>query len=262
MPSLEIFVCKNSNSLKHIYGNSSSGDTRITKITEIDIEDRDILFHDALFNSSDDLNTIVLFNDMETVLSPTTIMNYLEKILALEELDLFYLYKTCDVNSLQTNVTKIDNIYINKLISPHGIEGLILTPKGKKILRSVLELKNGRSYDFALNAYCEKLNAYSSNPLFFIKKGPKKLDNVEDREKSPLVGKPKGHTRNKSMSNFIWFLMSVVIIIVVAVMLLSGSEKITHMYDHDEENDFNKVDKGTGIGPFDPTGDLKSYRID
>lgn len=264
MNDIEICVCKNSNSLKYIYGNSSSEKTRITKITIIDDNDYDVLFHEGLFNTSDDKNTIILFDDMASVLSPTFIMNFIEKILKFEEMDVFYLNRNCDVESLNEEVYNVEGVKILKLKSPYGIKALLLTPKGKKNLKEVIKTENGRGYDFSMNAYCEKINAYGSNPQFFYSKGKRIYDNIPDREINPIIKKATYHARNKSAGNFLWFIFVVILTIIFSTLLLSDEVKLksdTKNFDHDLEKDFEIVDKGSGLGPFDGTGDMKNYRI-
>ena len=258
MNEVEICVCSNSNSIKYIYGKSKSGNTRITKLLTVNQEDPDILFHEGLFNSSENKSTIILFNDMKSVLSPTYIMTLIEEFLKIEDMDILYLHKCCDVPSINEKCPDIDGVPVERVISPHGIKALLITPNGKAILRNVIKLDNGRGYDFALNAYCEKIRAYSTTPCIFYSDDNDVFDDINDREKIETTIPAPYHSRNKSTCNLLWFIFVVIIVLIAATMLLGDTKEVDGVYDPDIPL---YVDHGSGLGPFDGTGDMKVYRI-
>lgn len=232
--NLEIVVCDESNSLKYIYGSSLSGNTRVTKVIVADVTNSDELFEYALENSSEDKITIVLYNHLESNLTPCQIMTFIEEVLKDENLDIFYLYKYCDTIKFNTSLRSIGQLVLTNVISPHGIEGLLIKPRCKKILKKVLKQDNGRGYDFALNAYCEKLNAYSSEPSIF-----RYNLNIDTKEKDVLTSiklrkisnrepkeKAKLHTRNQGIFNLVWFIFSVVALFVFSFFLFEDIEDV------------------------------------
>lgn len=232
--NIEIVVCSESNSLKYIYGSSLSGNTRITNVIVADVQDSDDLLEYALQNSSEDKIVIVLYNDLITSLTPSQILTFIEEILKNDELELFYLYKYCDTIKFNTSIKSIYQLTLTTVISPHGIEGLLMTPGCKQKLKNVLKKDNGRGYDFALNAYCEKLNAYSCEPTIFknstnieIKNKEKKaelnimkVENREPKKKAPL------HTRNQGIGNLIWFIFSVFFLLIFSFFMFEDIEEV------------------------------------
>ena len=227
--NLELFACKNSNSIKYIYGTSSSGRTKISNIKFCECSHPDELFKFCLDNSSPDKISIVCYNDIESSLIPSQVMNYIENILNIEELDIFYLTKYCDASEINRNVFSLNNHHIIKVISPHGLECLLLTQKGKEKLKNVIVQDNGLGLDFALNAYCEKLNAYSSYPVIFnyrIDEDNKneKIKRICYRDKD--LKKPKGHTRNQTPVNLVWFIFMIILFIISFIYLFEDIDDI------------------------------------
>lgn len=223
MINLEVVACKNSNSLEYIYGSSISKKTAITKIDLYDVNHPEELFAKALFFTDVDKYTIVLYDDLVSNFTPSQLLTYVEEILENKELDIFYLYKYCDSTLINKKVNSIMQVDIMKVYSPHGVEGLILTPKGKKILRNVIKQDNGRGYDFALNAYCPKIEAYSSNPtlLFTKEKSIKSIKSRDERIKSATP-----HCRNQNLGNLLWFIACMFVLIALVIILIKNIEDV------------------------------------
>lgn len=258
MPEMHAYVCDDSDTRRFLEESSDSGKTFISKFISVKANDENDLFEQALFNSDPDKDTIVLYNGMRSVLDSVFIMNLIEKIMSIESMDVFYMYKYLDIGRYSERITTIGKIEILKTITPHGIKALILTKKGKRILKDVIRKENGRGYDFSLNAYCEKIEAYYSSPQIFFPTSSLELNT--DRE---LVCKksPKLHNRNKTLLNLMWLIFVIIVICVVAVMVFSECHKL----DEDSSKphikiNYSNIDGGSGIGPFDGTGNLKTYR--
>ncbi len=187
---MEVFVCKKSSNDTFVNG-------CVVKRSKYD--DKDILFNEALYDSDPEKSCLIIHSSMTTYKSPEFLTKFLKDIEEnIPDLDVFYLYRNYDLKSMNKFYCEHEDMKIDRVFSPHGITGLFITKKGKDKLKKVLSLSNGRGYDFALNAYCERLNAYTTRRCIF----ECKEQFVENREN---CGNPKYHDRNAAPWNFLWF---------------------------------------------------------
>jgi len=239
---IEIFCCVNSNSVNYFYGQSSSGRTRVTKISTFDCKHEDELFQHFLESENTSNYSLICYNDICTTLTPGQIMNFIENIISMDNMEIFYLYKYCDSSYINTEVCRMSNYVITKVISPHGLECLLISPSCKEKLKKVIRQDNGLGLNFALNAYCEKLNAFSSFPNlvkynsdFVACENPKckKCTNETKRKKFKerqyrdiSVIEPNRHCRNEGLMNIIWFITMMIFFIYAFYFLFKDIEDV------------------------------------
>ena len=247
---MELYICSNSIVKNFFVGESSSGKTKIDSIKEIQTSSPNVLFFEALKESDENKTLLICFNTLTSFLSSQQILDYLENFSERTEYDVFYLSRYLDVNS-KTDLEKwnFNGVEFTRVLSAHGIEGLMISPAGKKKLVGKISPVHGRGFDFALNAKCSQMNNYSCYPHLFnydtTRCNPTRLQLFRNENLKP----PVKNIRNQSMVNFLWFLFVLLVIIIFFNVMLDDVIILE-----------NNTDNGkVGVLPYDPLGDLSSY---
>lgn len=252
MTSIEVFTCKNSKTYRTIHDSSLSGNLTIDRVARLDVANSDELLIESLKQSDPDKTLIVFYNDLKTSLESTQILDYLEHFIDnVETYDVFYLSRYSDDCRMHTDFHPYKHIDYFKVVSPHGIEGLMISPAGKQKLIGKLKPSNGRGVDFMLNAMSAKMSNYSSFPLIYhvdmttIHDDSERIKGVLCRENLGALKPPRLTARNGSLINFLWFIFVLILIFCFGASCLSVPEQ--------------KVDPkiDTGITPELPFSDVE-----
>lgn len=233
---IEVIACENSNSLKYLHGKSSSGNTLISNVITCSVDNPDDLFKFSVENWCSDKPTIILYNDLASLLTPSQILTYLENILEIEDVDIFYLNKYCDSEFMNQKVRNVGTVSLVRVESPHGIDGLLVMPHCKQLISNNVTKDNGRNYDFSLNCYCSKLNAFGTNPSMLRHCGKEELKKVEFRDRK--LKRAKLHEKNKSIFNVIYFTFVLIFFILLIYYFMKDIEEVDR-YDSIKDKNTN-----------------------
>lgn len=256
----EVFIRKNSDSFKLIYGRSTSGRISTDDMKQLDVNSADELLLKALEISDPNKTMIILNSNVITLLDPIALLDTLEYFIDNVTYDIFYLTRYADVCKSHTDFRKYKSVDFMKVFSPHGIESIMISPSGKQKINGKLKSVHGRGADFILNAMSEHMNNYSSYPTLMNIDLTKRSDDSElvkgniCKEAYHAVKPAKISSRNTSVTNLFWFILVLLFIFFLASLAMTASSK-----QKDIDNIIN--DSKTGIGPNDGTGDLKTHRI-
>lgn len=260
MGDFEVYISKKSEAFKLIYGRSTSGKISIDDIFQLDVSSADELLLKALEVSNPNKTLIVIYDNVISLLEPTQILDALEYFTSNVDYDIFYLTRYGDLCEPHTDFKKYKSIDFMKVLSPHGIESLMISPSGKTKINGKLNSIHGRGADFILNSMSGIMNNYSAYPTIFNIDLTKRINNNDlakatvCKEAFYIAKPPKLSTRNTSATNLFWFILVILFIFFLASLAMSFSDKDKTLYAN--------IDTGTaGIGPNDGTGDLKTYRI-
>ena len=142
-------------------------------------------------------------------------------------------------------------------VNVNGIDALILTPKIKKMLKEIKTIYHGRGFNFLLNSLSSKINCLTSYPSIYI---PNIL-NIKNQtdlvkfnlsyEANNILEKENNKPYKNQLLNFFYFLFVIFMILFCTFLGFYFSETKGVGLTNDAK---------TGIGPEDPTGDLKTFR--
>lgn len=250
---MDLYVCKDSNVKSLVSTRNSGGELVFDNIVEVDTVSQNRLLKDAVENSDPDRFTVIMYNNLVSVLEPTQITDFICDVASDIQFDIFYLVRYGDDCRAHDDFHTIKNISVMKVLHAHGIEALIISPSGKQFLTGKLTEKDGRGLDFILNALCPKMNNYSSFPTILNVDLNNRANDYElikgvlCREAVQSLRPPKLTQKNTSTLNLFWFILVIVFIFCVAAMVLSLSDKKVVEKQPDEN---------TPVLPFDPMGNL------
>lgn len=231
MDQFEVCIRRKSNSHKMICGTSTSGKITIDSVIQLDVNSEDNLLTNGLEISNPNKSLIVINDNTKTLLEPTQILDTIEFLLDNIDFDIFYLTRYMDECSAHTDFKTFKSVEFMKVFSPHGIEGLIISPEGKRKIYGRLNSVHGRGSDFILNSMSEKMNNYSSFPPLFNIDLSKRISDSElvkssiCKEAFNTLKPPKLSQRNKSMINFFWFIFFIALLFFLSLVILSHSNE-------------------------------------
>lgn len=250
---MDLYVCKDSNVKSLVSIGNSDGELVFDNIVEIDTVSQNKLLKEAVENSDPDKFSVIMYNNLVSVLEPTQITDFICDVASNIRFDIFYLVRYGDDCRAHDDFHTIKNISVMHVLHAHGIEALIISPSGKQFLTGKLKEQDGRGLDHILYALCPKMNNYSSFPTILNVDLNKRTNDYElvkgvvCREVVHSLRPPRLTQKNTSTMNLFWFILVIVFIFCVAAMVLSMSDKKAANKPPDEN---------MPVLPYDPVGDL------
>lgn len=255
---MDLFICKGTDVKNKISLENSAGERCIDEIIEIDTISQNELFKNAVTKSDQSKYSIVLYTNVITVLDPHQVTDFIDHIVKNLDFDVFYLTRYSDDCRAHDDFHTYKNVSIMRVKHPHGIEAMIISPKGKHVLSDKLVEKDGRGLDYILNGMGPIMNNYSSFPLVFnIDLNQRNNDyelvkGVLCSESVHSLRPPSLTQKNTSSLNLFWFVLVLVFIFCIAGALIT----LTDEKKKPGENDIPPILSG---GPYNPTGEIKTY---
>ena len=233
MVKFSLFIHENSYTSELLKGISTSKNTYINKIFPYKTDDNDKLLIYSLMKAEDDDVIIILNNNLSSKFTSKQILDYLEYVNDNINYDIFYLNRYLDRKNLHSDFSNFNNIQFMKVMSPHGMDALMISKCGRLKLYNTLIKVPGHSYDFTLNSLSRTMNNYSSHPCLFNINTKDKKENYKlciNRDciklKPPIINK-----RNSSLSNSLWFIFFIVVIILFICLEIDNLERYDKSID-------------------------------
>ena len=128
----------------------------------------------------------------------------------------------CDLYKKEKKV-KGTTITINETHSPHGLQALMFSPKGRKIVLGMKPMKNDKPFptptkplDTELNDQIENGNikALCTTPNLFLF-DVSTSDSITDLAKMSVCRRPEQRTTSDGTTNYVWLIVGAIILLVV-----------------------------------------------
>lgn len=262
MININVFINNGSNNEAIFYGKSESGKVSGATTIKINTDNVDDLISEALKVSSDDDYIICAFGPLKSTNTPTGIYNTIEKVIEAKRFDVMYLTSygnRCNMTDIYT----YNNLDIVTTFSPHGIECILLSPSGIRMLKPLIDVMKksveGRKWDYYLNTNGENMVAVTTFPPLVMVDVLKRKDNSElikstvCREEINIKNPVDLSKRYTGNMNIFWFFIIIIFIILLAIMLLNmGGVKL----NFNKQNNYDGKLGDVPIGMMDPTGQL------
>lgn len=218
---------------------------------------------------------LIIGPNMVTHCSPANIVTLLEYMyLEVKEFDIMYLSRWADRCDLYTDMHELYNFKIVETQSPFGISGFLLSARGLDIYRQQTPIAY-QSLTYNLNKYTEKvLKAYTTLPPVFDYDMTQRHETrdfvkslgcrqIHQEERPPEISR-----LNTTNLNLFWFILVLAVIITIAVIMISLTDKLRLPIDL-EGGQGSSLPHSVNIrryisapnGPMDPTGDLKTFSV-
>lgn len=228
MNNIYVFSDSTSENYKMFYGGSTSGRTVEAKIERIEVKSRDQLIANAMLRAPRDSYILCAYGPLQTTMGKKEIFDALEHVIEqIVDFDVFYLTIYSDDCPLRTDISDYENMTFERSLSPHGTECILISPQGVNKILNNIKGREGRGFDFYLNAAAEKMMLYTSSPPMIMVDSSKRSKDTELVKSSVCrevisAEKPLKLTQayNGNM-NLCWFFIIIVFILFVAAMVLS-----------------------------------------
>lgn len=262
MIDINLYTNEDSNNGEIFYGSSNSNYISCSKINKLKVSTADELITNAIKLANENEYTLCAFGPLKSTQIASGIYDTLEKVIKSGDFDIFYLTLYGDKCSMHDTYT-YNNLNIQQTFSPHGIECILISPSGLKILKGLIqkydicEITEGRGWDFYLNCNGCNLILKTTYPPLIMVDISKRKDNLSlikasiCREEINLKNPIELSQRYTGNMNIFWFFIIIVFILLIAIMLLkisSYSDNINSNYDGNL--------KSVPVGKLDPTGTL------
>lgn len=262
MLNINVFINNGSDNETIFYGKSISGKVGDGSIIKIDTDNVDDLISEALKVSEDDTYIICAFGPLKTTNTVSSIYDTIEKVIEAKKFDIMYLTSygnRCNMTDIYT----YNNLDIVTTFSPHGVECILISPSGIRMLKPLVEKINnsidGRKWDYYLNANGENMVAVTTFPPLIMVDVSKRKDNSElikttvCREEINIKNPVDLSKRYTGNMNIFWFFIIIVFILLLAIMLLNlGGVKLKFNGEQNYDGKLGDVP----LGMMDPTGQL------
>jgi hypothetical protein len=250
---MELVVCKGANVSKIISEYDSCGRRVFDDVINVNTISENELFSHAVLKTDPDKYSVVLYGNIVTILEPEQVTDLISDFCRRLTFDVFYLARYGDEYASHEDFREIKTVTTMRVFHAHGIEALIISPSGKKTLENKLTLRDGRGYDYLLNALCPKMTNYSCFPLVFnfdLRKRRSEHELIKGilcRESIKELKPPKLTPKNTSSTNTIWFILVLIFIFCLAMFAITLTDDRTFTFANDVV--LNPV------LPYDPRGE-------
>lgn len=244
----DIYVFSNtqSNNYTMFNGSSSSGRTKEKKIERIDVKTRDQLIANAMLRAPHNSYILCAFGPLQTIMNKIDMFDMIEYVIEkINDFDVFYLTIYSDLDKLRTDTHDYKNMTIERTMSPHGTECILISPQGVDRILDLIRYDDGRGFDFYLNSAAEKMMLYTSSPPIMMVDSSKRSKETEliksaiFREDITAQRPPKVTRAYTGNMNLFWFFIIVVFILFIAAMILSFDtelKKNTPLFSYNERS--------------------------
>jgi hypothetical protein len=175
----------------------------------------DDFFIESLKKSDPEKNIILLQGQMISSMEKEKIIEFIDSLICDVDFDVFYLSRYLDDNTRIKNTNiEINNMALIQTFSPHGIDALVISSKGKDKIKKILKLNDGRGIDYSLNNYCEKMICYTTiKPLISMNVSKENIKNNLYRNTIEKYSKPQLVGEKSDLFDVVWFIYFIILII-------------------------------------------------
>lgn len=171
----------------------------------------------SLKNSNPDKYLIILYGKLSTELNKEEFLKGARNVIENINFDVFFMSRYLDDSKRVESISENGDNSLVRVFSPHGIEALIVSPSGKEKLTPILKKTHGRGIDFVLNAYCEKINCYSTKkPMISVIVPENNIKRILYRDHTELKNKPEYMGSKSDIFDVFWFIYFIILLICLA----------------------------------------------
>lgn len=258
MSSYELIVHEDSENYKEFLFENRNDSNCIKSLIKTNGNSSEEFFFNGLMKSDIDKTSIFIYKNVIFGLSKEKLSGFLEYVSNKLEFDFIYLTRYSDKILKNKTISCNDGIFFQKTVSANGIEAFIITPKIKKILIDNINFFHGRGFNFLLKSLSEKYNFLATYPCIYYPDLSKLKDEKEIIRLNVSCDSeflPDNKEQRKALFNPV---MNLIYFLFIIFMVLFCTFLGIHYFSDSGKISLN--DAKTGIGPEDPTGDLKTFR--